>query len=766
MTDGTVASVPTDGAGHHFQLSISLNVLEHLGINLYSNVPSVLSEIVANAWDADATRVDVSWDRSVGRIVITDDGVGMTAQDVNARFLKVGHRRRDDQPGPTAKGRKPMGRKGIGKLSLFSIAGTVVVETARDGEKSAFRMVREAIRAKVMETSGPTGPGGPGLYYPDELSTAGIGFDHGTRITLTELRHRQTTATSKALRKRVARRFSILGDEHGFNVYIEGQQVVPADRDYYDKLQYVWTYGDQAELLKLSTNLEKSEPRDPPDAQDGLSITGWLGTVKESGQLRDEDNDNLNRVAIFVRGKMAQEDMLGDFSERGVYASYLIGELRVEGLDLYDGPGTPRDDDAATSSRQRLVEDDERYQKLKAFVIGELKHIQNRWSDLRSEAGVAKALEIPAVNDWMKGLKPAVRNKARKWLGKLNRIKMDDVDEHKQLVKHAILGFEFYRVHENLEALDKISDDQLPVALEIFEELDVLEANLYGQIVQQRMAVIKTLQDKVDENALEKAIQTYLFDHLWLLDPSWERAEGTEVMEKRVEHMFDDVTAGLDDEERLGRLDIAYRKTAGAHVIIELKRPERVMRRAEMLEQSGKYFSGMSKLLVAQNLTHEPIEIVFVLGKPPREFATLGRDKVEQALASDNARIVFYDQLLHNAEKAYSDYLSKRKMVDTLSQVISAIDDYAPGTAGPPPAPPPPPPPGPVPPPPPPSAGGPHPPPPPPSSSAGGPPPPPPPADTAVIVDEAGITVVEALIVAMPEVPLPPRARVRTRPGS
>jgi hypothetical protein len=42
-----------------FELKISLNVLEHLGINLYSNVPSVLSEIVANAWDADATQVRV-----------------------------------------------------------------------------------------------------------------------------------------------------------------------------------------------------------------------------------------------------------------------------------------------------------------------------------------------------------------------------------------------------------------------------------------------------------------------------------------------------------------------------------------------------------------------------------------------------------------------------------------------------------------------------------------------------------------------------------
>ncbi|HHY01814.1 MAG TPA: hypothetical protein GX686_02960 [Paracoccus sp.] len=37
----------------------SLNALEHPGINLYSNIPAVLSEIVADAWDADAENVTI-----------------------------------------------------------------------------------------------------------------------------------------------------------------------------------------------------------------------------------------------------------------------------------------------------------------------------------------------------------------------------------------------------------------------------------------------------------------------------------------------------------------------------------------------------------------------------------------------------------------------------------------------------------------------------------------------------------------------------------
>ena len=38
-----------------YTMTISLNVLHHLGIGLYSNIPTVMSEVVANAGDPDAS---------------------------------------------------------------------------------------------------------------------------------------------------------------------------------------------------------------------------------------------------------------------------------------------------------------------------------------------------------------------------------------------------------------------------------------------------------------------------------------------------------------------------------------------------------------------------------------------------------------------------------------------------------------------------------------------------------------------------------------
>ena len=76
-------------------MTVDLSVLESLGINLYSNAAAVLSELVANAYDADATLVNIDWKQSGERVIVEDDGVGMTAEELNDRFLKVGYKKRD-----------------------------------------------------------------------------------------------------------------------------------------------------------------------------------------------------------------------------------------------------------------------------------------------------------------------------------------------------------------------------------------------------------------------------------------------------------------------------------------------------------------------------------------------------------------------------------------------------------------------------------------------------------------------------------------------
>ena len=112
-----------------YQFAISLSVLNHLGRNLYRNFVTVLGEAISNAWDADATRVWIDIDRENDSFMISDDGVGMTSDDFENKFLKIGYSKRKEGGMVSDKGRPYIGAKGIGKLALLSCADKVSIFT-------------------------------------------------------------------------------------------------------------------------------------------------------------------------------------------------------------------------------------------------------------------------------------------------------------------------------------------------------------------------------------------------------------------------------------------------------------------------------------------------------------------------------------------------------------------------------------------------------------------------------------------------------------
>ncbi len=656
-------------------MRISLNALEHLGMNLYSNVPAVLSEIVANSWDADAATVSVTLDKASETITIEDDGIGMDRDDVIDHFLTVGFKRRAEIGELTPKKkRKPMGRKGIGKLSSFSIARVVEVYTVKDGERTAFRMDRDVIKKRISKNDSDP-------YEPPELKDWPKSLKKGTRIVLSGLSKKLSEMTVAGLKHRVARRFSIIGAKFGFRVLVEGEEIGPADRGYQNALEYLWVYGDQAETVGLAKNLaRKAENRTATlkaaAKKAGVEITGWIGTVGQPRQLQDEEGDNLNRIAIFMRGKMAQEDILDEFGQKEIYADYLIGELHCEELD------TDSLDDIATSSRQSIKQDDPRYQAVRELVLGELRYIASRWSDWRREDGAKQAANVPEVSTWLDALEGSTKKKAERWVGRLNVIRSESDTDKKELLKASILAFESYRRKEQLEKLETIHDESLPQLLSIFKDIDDLELSYYGQIVKLRVGVIRTLQEKLAKDEKELVLRDYIFDHLWLLDPSWERARGTEHVETTVNNFLKEDTKKLSKTEKKNRIDIGYRTSSGKHVIVELKRASVSVPLDTLTKQIRKYRDGARKLLEKTGYKNWPIEIVCVLGKQPPEYNTAtGPQGVQKSLAAVDARLVFYDELLTNAQQAYADYLEAHVKIDKLWSVFQAIDDFAPPTS-------------------------------------------------------------------------------------
>jgi hypothetical protein len=644
-----------------YRFTLSLNILNHLGINLYSNVPAVLAETVANAWDADAEQVDIEINLGNDIIKITDNGHGMDQSDMNEKYLTVGYQRREIEGGLTQRLRRPvMGRKGIGKLSLFSIAEIIEVQSVKEGSKNGFVINVPEIRRAIKKDKGKQA-----TYNPEPVQASDIKIAKGTRIILRKLSKR-LHRTEAALRKRLARRFTVIGADHKFEIKLNNKPITVEDRDYLSRLQCLWTYGSD-EYSAECKKLEKNHSR-PNKISAKHTIAGWIGTVKEVGSLRDDD-ESLNRIVIMVRGKLAQEDILESLGLTGIFTKYVCGEIHA---DFFDTNAEP---DIATSSRQKLVEDDPRYLALKKFLEKELATIRQAWNKFRDKTGSTAAQEIPAIKEWFEALRPDARRAAERLFGRINQMPLESDSNRRTLMKHAVLAFESFNYKQNLSALDQLTPENISALIPIFQNLDDIEATVYHQIVAERIAVIGVLRNQVNDNALERAIQQHLFKHLWLLDPAWERATGTEYMEQRVDKEFKKIAAKLTKEEKEGRVDIKYATTSGKHLIIELKRAKRIISSSAIIDQTARYRNALRKLLSEVNRGSERIEVICVVGQFLQDWAERdGRAESEELLAAKDIRVVMYQELIEGAYKAYKAYLDRSSDANRVLALLQAIE--------------------------------------------------------------------------------------------
>jgi hypothetical protein len=645
-------------------MTVDLNVLDHLGINLYSNIAAVLTEAVANAWDADASKAQIRVDPASKWIEIEDDGIGMTISDMNEKYLRVGYRRRErgGQFGPkTAKGRPVMGRKGLGKLSLFSIADTIEVQSAKDGISHGLRMTLADIQqaATSQEKS----------YRPQQLAADRIRQTKGTLIRLEGLKRQRLTGGVLALRKRLARRFCVLGQAHGFEIEVDGQAITAAERGDLSVLQFMWYFGEEKPDTSSAKGLLESESL--PDRLDvwdqNWRIKGWVGTARLPKQLDNADAGNLNSIVVFARGRLFHENILDRLNDGRLYTKYLTGQIEADFLDQDDQP------DIATSDRQRVQEDDDRYRALVAFLRERMSQLERRWVEWRRKHEVQKAKEvIPALAEWLDTLPEGFKASAETMVAKISALPIDQEDDRKLMYHHSILAFERMKLAGSERELVEGLDDPEKLLI-LLGDRDALEASLYRDIVKSRMEAIRAFQTLTDSNSKERVLQTYLFDHLWLLDPAWERATGSEIMETRMTEEGV-IVSDLSEKERLGRVDIKYRTTAGKHVIVELKKANRKMKVTELLDQGSTYVDKVRKILIAQGEKSPDIEVIFVLGQI-LDDERLNPDRIKNAMAaiSQGSRVKYYDSLIRSAQDSYAEYLNASRKLDRLEGIVSRL---------------------------------------------------------------------------------------------
>ena len=121
----------------HFKFDVSTFRL--LGRELITDRITALFELVKNCYDANAENVQLTFEKlnplcPDSRIIIEDDGLGMTFEDIRDKWMVIGtSSKRRNRTSPSPYNRIVAGKKGVGRFAVDKLGGKLVMKTKKKG---------------------------------------------------------------------------------------------------------------------------------------------------------------------------------------------------------------------------------------------------------------------------------------------------------------------------------------------------------------------------------------------------------------------------------------------------------------------------------------------------------------------------------------------------------------------------------------------------------------------------------------------------------
>ena len=121
----------------HFKFDISTFRL--LGRELITDRITALFELVKNCYDANAENVQLTFENlnplcPESHIIIEDDGLGMTFEDIRDKWMVIGtSSKRRNRTSPSPYNRVVAGKKGVGRFAVDKLGGKLIMKTKKKG---------------------------------------------------------------------------------------------------------------------------------------------------------------------------------------------------------------------------------------------------------------------------------------------------------------------------------------------------------------------------------------------------------------------------------------------------------------------------------------------------------------------------------------------------------------------------------------------------------------------------------------------------------
>ncbi len=570
MTDTPVVLLP-GRAPEELVLTFAGNIVKHLGVQMYSGRPvPAIAELISNAWDADATQVDVhlplgeAWNTGNTNdfIEVADNGNGMTWDMIRDAYLDVGRDRREvDKTDRSVGGRLLQGRKGVGKLAGFGIADLMEVQTVhRLPDPDVGEPVLIWFRLSLSELKKSKKGAPVELVYAGPVSSVPEGgrVTQGTTVTLRQL-HQKRAQNAERFHNSMAQRFLLIGPQ--FLVKINGEEL----RQEQISLQWRWPATDWA-----TDEIEGCGP-----------VQYWLGFTKSP---RKQNEGELSGILIYTREKISQEATLFEISG-GVTGQhglrYLVGMVKVEWLDA--GIDSP---DLIATHRGSIAWESPQGAALQVWGQKIVRKYLSEWAKKRSEEREKETTELhPKIKARIENLAPAYREVAMQFVDKFKAVEME-VAEFEAIFSWFLDALENATLRSILQKLQETDVSDLAQLDELLSKMEVRTAVTLLQIIESNLAAIDALEKMHRENAKERGvISKHLEKNPFLIHPTWilNKTEGrvTTWLQKEF---------GLDakPEDAEDRADFFCVSVGGTLHIVEIKRGAFVAHAKDVL-QADKY---------------------------------------------------------------------------------------------------------------------------------------------------------------------------------
>lgn len=610
------------------------NFIERTYPSIVSDMSIAFAELVANSWDAGATRVNITIPQKQGQqIIIEDNGSGMTDEEFRSRWMVIAYNRVDHQgeyidflaSDNTKIRRLAYGRNGVGRHALVCFDEHYTIETWKDGTLNTY---------EIMVSGGNSA-------FSIENHTQANKSGSGTKIIVNAIKH---FPESSAIIKTLGYKFMF---DPQFEVYVNGVRV-----EYHNTLQ--------------------------PDKEDTLPTKYGDLNVAIYRIPDGEKSTSNNGVAIWVNGRLVGKPSwtVGEHKIEDARRKFAIKHVVIVNADFlideiaYDWSGFRKTERVQEANRVITA-----YLRKYRIEYYKGKTTEVRDKAVRSNKEAIRALSIPAVYNLKQFFDTYLEQKPE--------VEEDDLNI---IVSSLVNVLSNEKGLSLLAKLSVMSDSSLSDLDEILDEWSVSDIKLVLDEINSRIAVIDAIQKLSSDSQTDElhVLHPLISQARWLFGVEYDNPNYTfnrrlstvmkELLDGELKEdttinwnkrpdlvITSDHTISATCTEAIDNNDIAY---VDRILIIELKKGGFTIGKKEIGQAEG-YVESIYK---GNKLNAKPYIKAFVIGDSVDAFTSHHKklDEFGEVIAYT------YDQLVRTAEKRLFNL--KRKLEEHYNQFNS--DDY------------------------------------------------------------------------------------------